>query len=232
MKKIVLILIIGMIIGSLNAAENDLWDKARKFVENGKNLVPGKIVDTTIMLDKKGKEKNRMEVILKTQKEDDGVSVIFIKGTQDGDELTEEDKFVESKLEEDYKPSGESFFDNVTSYQQTSEENIINEKNCVAFEYIEEKTRLEGKKKKEEKTSITGKLWIEKSTGVPIMREASITPLPKTVKEMNLKMYYTIIENECTESRTEIEMIISLIVMKLRINTIKSFSEYWRYEGR
>ena len=64
------------------------------------------------------------------------------------------------------------------------------------------------------------------------MRETSINPLPKTVKEMNLKKYYTIIENECTESRIEIEMIISLIVMKLRINTIKSFSEYWKYEGR
>ena len=232
MKKTVIILIIGMIIGSLNAAENDLWDKAWKFVENGKNLVPGKIVDTTIILDKKGKEKNRMEVILKTQKEDDGVSVIFIEGTQDGDELTEEDKFVESKLEEDYKPTGESFFDNVTSYQQTSEEKIIFEKNCIAFEFVGEKTWLEGKKKTEKKTSFTGKLWIEKSTGVPIMRETSINPLPKTVKEMNLKKYYTIIENECTESRIEIEMIISLIVMKLRINTIKSFSEYWKYEGR
>ncbi|MCD4817127.1 MAG: hypothetical protein K8S23_00370 [Candidatus Cloacimonetes bacterium] len=232
MKKTALILIIGMIIGNLTATENELWFKAQKFIENGINLVPGKIIETTIMLNKKGKEKMRTETILKTHKEDDGVSVSFIEGIRGDEKLTEEDKQVKPNLEKDYKPTGETFFDNVTSYQLTSEEVIIDDKNCVVFEYTGEKIRLEGKKKKEKKTFITGKLWIEKSTGVPVMREVSIDPLPKPLKEMKMKIYYTNIDNCCTESRAEAEMLISLLVMKIRMNSITAYSEHWRYNGK
>ncbi len=229
MKKTVLTLIIIMMIGSLTAAENDLWDKARNFVESGLNLVPGKIVNTTIMLNKKKEEKSRTEIITKTQQENEGISVSFIKGNRDGTDLTEEDKEVEAILQQDFKPSEDSFFDNIISYEKTSEEKKINGKDCVAFQYTGEKTRTE--KKKKVNVTVTGKLWIEESTGIPVMREFVTDPLPKKVKKMNMIIYYASIDNGCTESEVNVEMLVSFLLMKFRVNTNMNFSEFWEYEG-
>ncbi|MCD4797248.1 MAG: hypothetical protein K8R49_08790 [Candidatus Cloacimonetes bacterium] len=229
MKKTVLTLIIIMMIGSLTAAENDLWDKARNFVESGLNLVPGKIVNTTIMLNKKKEEKSRTEIITKTQQENEGISVSFIKGNRDGTDLTEEDKEVEAILQQDFKPSEDSFFDNIISYEKTSEEKKINGKDCVVFQYTGEKTRTE--KKKKVNVTVTGKLWIEESTGIPVMREFVTDPLPKKVKKMNMIIYYASIDNGCTESEVNVEMLVSFLLMKFRVNTNMNFSEFWEYEG-
>lgn len=229
MKKIIVILILGFIIGNLAASENALWNKAQKFIENGSNLIPGRIVKTTVVLNKKGKEKSRTEITTKTQKENEDVSVSFIEGKRNGTELLADDKEVEAALQQDFKPSEDSFFDDVISFKQTFEEKIINGKDCIGFDYTGES--IQTKKKKEIKEIETGKLWIEKSTGVPVMREFTTDQLPKHMKKFNIKIYYALIENSCTKSEVDIKVVVSYLFMKFRVNTTMAFSEYWKYEG-
>ncbi len=229
MKKTVIIVMMVVLILSLSASENDLWNKAKQFIENGSNLVPCKIVTTTKEITKKGEEKSRTIISIKTQQEEEGVSVSFIEGTRDNVELTTDDSDVKDALMDDYKPSESTFFEKVVSFKQTSEEMIIHDKQCVAFEYIGESTRTE--KKKEVNVTETGKLWVEKSTGFPMIREFSSSPLPKHLKKMDMKIHYEDNENRCTESKVELDIVASLMLMKFRIDILMEFSEHWEYTG-
>ena len=190
--------------------------------------MPGKIIDKTVVLNKKGDEKLKTEIVIKTVQVDNGVVVSFIQGERNNTKLTEKDSEVENALKKDYKPSEECFFDDIVLFNQTEKEKIINGKECIEFEYVAKRVRTE--KKKEIKEIETGKLWIEKNSGQPILREFSTKPLSKKVKEMNITIHYSNFENGATVSKMEVKMIIRFMLLKFKVNTPVTYYDHWKYE--
>lgn len=229
MKKTVLILMTAILAISLTANESELWDKAKQFTKNGDDLVSGKVINTSIAKNKKGEETMHSVITIDLVQEAEGISTSFVSGTRNGKEVDEGDPEAEQYLMQDYTPEEGSFFDDVVSFQQTAEEKVIDDKECIKFDYTAERTRLE--KKKEIEVSETGTLWIEKSTGKPVFREFVSDPLPKQIKEMNMQITYTSFEDAVIASRVETELLISVLLMKMRMTTIMEFSEFWRYEA-
>jgi hypothetical protein len=228
MTKTVLILMMTMLIVSLSANESELWNKAKQFAKNGEDLVSGKLVNTSIQLDKKGEETMRSVITLALTQEDEGVSASFVTGSRNGEEVTADDPEAAQYLQQDYTPEEGSFFDDIVSYNQTSEEKVIDDKECIKFDYIAKHTRKE--KKKEIEETETGSIWLEKSTGKPVFREFVSDPLPKNVKEMNMKIHYTSFEDAVKGAKVESELLVSFMMMKMRMNSIMEFSDFWRYE--
>jgi hypothetical protein len=227
MKKTGLIVLMAILAVSLTANENDLWGKAKQFVKNGENLVSGKITNTSIQLDKNDQETMRSVITIEIQQEDEGISTSFVSGSRNGEEVAADDREAEQYLQQDYTPKEGSFFDDVVSFEQTSEEKVIDDKECIKFDYTAERTRQE--KKKEIEEIETGSIWLEKSTGKPVFREFVSDPLPKQIKEMNIQITYTSFEDAVTASKVETELLVSVLLMKMRMNTIMEFSEFWRY---
>jgi len=224
-RKLITIGIILLSVVSIFCNDTDvLWKKAETFLKNGWNLVPGNISSEMVMLDKKGVAQSRTEISYKTNQEAEGISVSFLSGTNANGELSDDSPEVQAGLQKDYTPDEDSFFSRATKHKFLATEKVIESKVCIAYEF-------EADTDNDEKESIQiGKIWIEKNTGYPVLAEYEVSPLPAKVKEISIKTYYKIIDNDyATVERREVFTLVKWMLMKFRVQMNETFSNYWKY---
>ncbi len=162
---------------SLQAQTTDpLWLQAQSQIQSTRNLVAVEVSIHTEVLD--GDGKNQLTVDKKTR----------LTGWKDGEplrsvvSLTESQKSALGNAPLDAGVSNHpdrGFADFLTVQRQ--EETVLDSKSCVLFQ-------VTGKKKK---ISFTGKVWIEKATGLPLRVDCTYDPssIPMT-KAMSTSISY------------------------------------------
>ncbi|MCD4650636.1 MAG: hypothetical protein K8S56_02450 [Candidatus Cloacimonetes bacterium] len=224
MKKTTLLIMAFILLSSMFAIDNPLWNKAKEMQKKSHNLVPGIQKNTTIIMNKKREVQRTTEVIVKYEIEGNDFSASVVSALRNGEPIDEDDSEVKSLLTQppDDSEDDSTFFDKVTSIEEISSE-ISDGKDCICFEYVSDTNDKKGKPKKE-----IGKIWIEKETGIPTTREFVVEPLPKKVKKMKITISYNLTDSkELVVSKIESNITIKVMLMTFIMSSTQEMSNYF-----
>ena len=200
---------------SLQAQSTDpLWLKAQAHIQGTNNFVAGEVTTHTEVFD--GDGKNQDTIDKKTR----------LTGWKDGEPV----RSVISLIETQKSGLGDVKFDLGLSNNpekglaeiltvQRQEETVLDSKPCFVFQ-------ITGKKKN--KIPFTGKVWIEKSNGLPLRVDYIFDPssIPMTKSMSYSALYSRSDQGHWLPKILSIDTTISIIFMKIRM-TIRQDLDAW-----
>jgi hypothetical protein len=202
---------------SLRAQTTDpLWLQAQAHIEGTKNLVASEVAAHTEIID--GDGKNQDTIDKKTR----------LTGWKDGEPV----RSVVSLVETQKSALGDAQFDlGLANHPdkamsgiltvQRQEETTLDSKSCVVFQ-------VTGQMVKKKKIPFTGKVWIDKATGLPLRVDYTFDPssIPMT-KSMNQSVVYArTSEGSWLPKTVSIDALMSVMFMKIRM-TIRQNLDVW-----
>lgn len=245
-KLLAVFLIIALGAGFVIARESPadpLWQKAVALAGANLDLVPGKMMSRIIELDDNGKTKSVNESWLRFYlAPDKQVETELLKAVKDGKDITAEQR---KKMAEDRKKQTASADSKDNKRPKKSidlsdsnpfapgiqasvikksldRREIIQEKNCLVYEYHYTKDEL----------SYKGLAWLEEDTGTPLRLQYSLDPLPKYTTRMLTVINYSSDNSGLWHPATmTMEAAGKFLMIKKNLRMVFEFSEYWRHSG-
>jgi hypothetical protein len=231
MKKYLILTICLLSVALLNAAENEIWDKARNIAELNWNLVPGlsSTVSETLNIPYEVSV-NKTEYVVAHQPFENLIMNELVSAKIDGVEQTGENasREFDGILKHDLTPEKEGMFfrDNGEglTYEFTGREEEVKGFNCLAFDFIYEIDH--------ENNTYRGVVWLDRDTGAPIKREFSMDKNPRLVKDMSIEEYYHYDPQtrEWFRESVKSQTIVAVMGQEMMNITTVTYSDYWRYE--
>ena len=224
------------------APTDSLWLKAVAISEKNDDLVPGLMKMHMQEVDKHGEPKDldKYHEVWSTLSlgEDGEVEYEMIKTVENGEDVTEEEKAKEERekareKDSDGQEGGDAESHEMRGYNPFDPENqdavsivalgdglAVNGKNTAVYEFSE-RTR--------DDVEISGKVWLEVDTGIPVRVEYTPDPLPKRVKHMVTTMEYEHIYPDSLFVRHMfVEVTGGILFIKKHFHMDMTFDDYWR----
>ena len=249
MKKLVVffsVLATGIALGSSCVASaetptDSLWLRAVDLSEQSRDLVPGTMESFMQEVDKHGKPKDddkyRHSWGQLSLGGDGEVRYEPVKVIKDGDDITEEEQAKERERQENddkedsnsftsegYTPFKEGAQDRM-SIERLDETEMVDGKDLVVYKFVEHPD--DGDDENDDK--VTGTVWFDVATGVPVKMEYTTDPLPKRVKRMITTMKYAYAAPDTLVVRRMImDATGGLLFIKKHFHVEMTFDEYWR----
>jgi hypothetical protein len=220
------------------APADSLWLKAVGLAEKSKDLVPGSIESYMQEVDKHGNPKHEEDFRHSWGRlslgEDGKVEYESVKVLEKGKDVTEEERAKEAKRREKggdedsdgFSVEGYSPFDTEAqdrmSIVRCEETESADGKDLAVYEFVEHP----GADRKEE---VSGKAWLDISTGVPVKIEYTSDPLPKRVKRMTTTVEYRYSPPDTlVPERFTMDVTGGILFIKKHFHMEMTFSDHWR----
>lgn len=221
--------------------QDDLWQKAVKIAEKNSTWIPGQIVQHQQVFNTKGKLEEDTKIDIQLEHGQEGkIAMKILKATSNGKDVTkearkdaEEEMAIEDVIDND-SPFSASKQDEV-SVVRLDQQEIIQEKTCVAYQYTY--TTETSVVESEKEVTIKGIAWIEESTGVPYEVHSEIISVPlkedkmkiTELKQIDRFVYTEHGEWYAVENVINMKVEVKSFLMKFKgtINTVSQYSQHW-----
>lgn len=223
MKKIIFLFVIF---------SDVLWEKAIKYVENGKYYIPEVMKVENLIMNADGEIKDKSSLIYKAKIESDKKIIYeIIKAFRNEKDITEQylkdmKKFEKEKGKENYKFLGKDFDIFSPENKEKLDLRKIKIEKINNVDYFVYDFKL--KNEREEKF---GSAWIELETGKPLKFYLTQKPLPKYTKELKIFFYFREHEGSSVLEKMEIEGLGSFLFFKRKFKVTTIFENYFKFKN-
>lgn len=215
---------------STYAFDDPLFQKAQEITLQNWNWVPSTTIKYDEIKNRKGEIDATTEVwINHTLEEDGSITSEFERVLIDDQPASDrQQKSFEDALKMELLPTKKPLInpDDIISIERVEEKRPFENSFLVGFSFVTK--YITDDEKEGEKI---GTLWIDESTGAPLLMEFTTDPLPRTVRSMENRVHYHYDENENIwyKTKSEINIELRVLLMTKYVSSTIQFRDPWQY---
>ncbi len=221
-------------------AQDNLWDRAVSLQTQAENLIPGKLMMTMELKNRKKRVEMTQETYMAMVPDETGeITPKILKVLENGEDITE--KTVKEVAEKKAEKEDDDGDENSMSLSIGAESSIFHPDNQekITVERALRTETLNGietvkytfRRKVDDEFSEVGSAWLDPKTGMPLKLESSPDPLPDHVQEMiTVTLYGTDVQGRLIMKRTEINGEGGFLFIKKYFSTTILYDEYFEHQ--
>lgn len=193
-----------------------LWLKAQAHIEGTKNLVASEVAAHTEIIDGDGKNQDTIDKKTRLTAWKDGEPVRSVVSLVE----TQKSALGDAQFDLGLANHPEKAMSGILTVQR-QEETILDSIPCVVFQ-------VTGRMEKKKKIPFTGKVWIDKTTGLPLRVDYTFDPssIPMTKSMSQSVVYSRTSEGSWLPKTVSIDALMSVMFMKIKM-TVRQNLDVW-----